>query len=387
MKENDHKRMCVFLAAVFLIIAAPSCRAPGAADGPGKKPAVSVRREDFGRADGRPISMYILSNANGLEARIMDYGAILYSFRMPDRNGTSEDITLGYSTLEEFVNNRNNFGATIGRYANRIAGGTFRLNDRVYLLAKNDHGNHLHGGLKGFNKVVWDSQPVRGDGYAGVRLRYLCRDGEEGYPGNLKCTILYTLTEDNELRIDYEAQTDRATPVNLTNHTFWNLSGDAKRDILEHQLQLNADFYLPADERLIPTGEILSVHGTPMDFTAPAPIGGRIAQVKGGYDHNYVLRRESCDRTLVPAARVYDPLSGRTMEIFTTEPGIQFYSGNFFDGSVIGKGGRSYHKYQALCLETQHFPDSPNRPYFPNTILEPGRTYTHTCVHKFTVEK
>ena len=345
---------------------------------------LEIKKNLFGQAEGHDVFMYTLQNEEGLIAQIMNYGAILFSFSTPDRNGLVEDITLGYSTLEEFVVNRNYFGATIGRYANRIAKGRFTLDGVDYRLAQNNNDNHLHGGLKGFNKVIWASEAFMNESAVGVILTYHSKDGEEGYPGNLSCTVVYTLTNHNELKIDYTAQTDSATPVNMTHHTFWNLSGNFKRNILGHELRIDADFYLPVDEYLIPTGEISSVKDSLKDFTASKTIGSRIDQVKGGYDHNYVLNRASGDFMKTPAAVLYDPQSGRKMEVFTTQPGIQFYSGNFLDGSITGKNNVQYEKYFALCLETQHFPDSPNRPYFPNTILRPDQEYNHLCVYRFS---
>lgn len=343
----------------------------------------TIKKEAFGTADGKQIDLYTLTNANGIKAKIINYGAILFSLDLPDRDGNSADVTLGYGSLDEYVKNRNYFGATVGRYGNRIAKGRFTLDGTEYTLATNNGENHLHGGLKGFNKVVWDSEPITTKDSVGVRLTYLSVDGEEGYPGNLTCTVVYTLTNNDELRVDYEATTDKSTPVNLTHHSFWNFAGNASRDILGHELMLNADHFLPVGSGLIPTGEIKSVKGSPMDFTTPATIGSRIEQVEGGYDHNYVLNRQTHGEELILAARVYEPVSGRGMEIYTTEPGIQFYSGNFFDGTTTGKDGKVYGKHYAFCLETQHFPDSPNQLDFPTTILNPGQTYTHVCVHKF----
>jgi len=348
-----------------------------------KNASPTIKKEALGTADGKQIDLYTLTNANGIKAKIMNYGAILFSLEVPDRDGHVEDVTLGYATLDEYVKNRKYFGATIGRYGNRIAKGKFTLDGEAYTLATNNGENHLHGGLKGFNKVVWDSEPITTKDAVGVRLTYLSPDGEEGYPGNLTCTVIYTLTNDDELRVDYEATTDKSTPINLTHHSFWNLAGSAKRDILGHELMLNADHYLPVDSGLIPTGEIKAVKGTPMDFTTPATIGSRIDQVEGGYDHNYVLTRKTHGEELILAAQAYEPDSGRVMEIYTTEPGIQLYSGNFFDGAITGKDGKVYDKYYAFCLETQHFPDSPNQADFPTTTLKPGQTYTHVCVHKF----
>lgn len=345
--------------------------------------ACEITKEPFGTVNGNQIHIYTLTNNNGIIAKIINYGAILYSLEVPDRDGKVEDITLGYSTLQEYATTRKYFGATIGRYGNRIANGEFELDGQSYNLTRNNNGNHLHGGEKGFNEVIWEAEKVEDSEKVGVRLTYLSEDGEEGYPGNLEVTVTYTLTNDDELKIDYEAETDKATPVNLTHHSFWNLSGNVKDNILDHKLMLNANYYLPVDTGLIPTGEILKVEGTPMNFTQPTTIGCRIWQVTGGYDHCYVLNRSNDEDKLALAARVYEPESGRVMEIHTTEPGIQFYSGNFFDGSIKGKKGKVYNKHDAFCLETQHFPDSPNRHYFPSTILRPGEIYKHICVHKF----
>lgn len=345
--------------------------------------SLTIKKEAFGTAEGKQIDLYTLTNSNGVKAKIINYGAILFSLELPDRDGNAADVTLGYGSLDEYVKNSKYFGATIGRYGNRIAKGRFALDGTEYRLATNNGENHLHGGLKGFNKVVWDSEPITTKDSVGVRLTYLSVDGEEGYPGNLTCTVVYTLTNNDELRVDYEATTDKSTPVNLTHHSFWNLAGNASRDILGHELMLNADHFLPVDSGLIPTGEIKSVKGSPMDFTTPATIGSRIEHVEGGYDHNYVLNRQTHGEELILAGRVYEPVSGRGMEIYTTEPGIQFYSGNFFDGTTTGKDGKVYGKHYAFCLETQHFPDSPNQLDFPTTILNPGQTYTHVCVHKF----
>lgn len=371
------------LFVVILLLTAlglTSCTSPEA------KSSNTINQREIGQVEGRPIYMYTLTNAGGMKAEIMNYGAILFSLEMPDRNGEMQDVTLGYATLDEYVANRKYFGATIGRYGNRIADGKFTLNGKEYTLAQNNGENHLHGGLKGFNKVVWDSEMLETEQAVGVRLTYLSPDGEEGYPGNLETTVVYRLTDTNELRINYTAVTDKPTPVNLTHHSFWNFSGDVERDILGHKLMLNADYYLPVDEGLIPTGEIRSVKNTPMDFRTPREIGSRIDKVDGGYDHNYVLNRSENPEALVLAADVYDPVSGRGMKIFTTEPGIQFYSGNFFAGEITGKDGKVYHKHDAFCLETQHFPDSPNQPEFPSTILRPGETYRHVCIHKFYVK-
>ena len=344
---------------------------------------MSIKKEAFGKtADGKNVDLYTLTNANGLKAEIMTYGGIVTSLQVPDRDGNLADIALGYDTLDEYIKASPYFGAIIGRYGNRIAKGKFTLNGFEYKLATNDGENHLHGGIKGFDKVVWNPETIETDAGPTLKLTYLSKDGEEGYPGNLNCTVIYTLTNDDELKISYEAETDKPTVLNLTHHGYFNLAGHDSGDILGHEIMLNADHFTPVDEGLIPTGEIKSVKDTPTDFTKPMSIGSRIAEVKGGYDHNYVLNKP--DDSLTLAASVYEPKTGRVMEIFTTEPGIQFYSGNFLDGSNKGKGA-VYNKHNGFCLETQHFPDSPNKPNFPSVVLKPGEKYTHLIVHKFSV--
>ncbi len=351
-----------------------------------EKHRMSITGKDFGTTpDGKKVELWTLTNANGLTAKIMTYGGIITSLQTPDRNGKFADIVLGYDSLDEYVKNSPYFGALIGRYGNRIGKGKFTLNGVEYKLATNNGPNHLHGGIKGFDKVVWNAEPVQSKTSVGLKLTYLSKDGEEGYPGNLNCTVIYTLTNDNELKISYEAATDKPTIINLTSHSYFNLAGHDSGDILGHELMLNADNFTPVDDAdtLIPTGEIKSVKDTPMDFTKPMPIGSRIAQFKCGYDHNYVLN--SLDGSLALAAQVYEPKTGRVMEILTTEPGIQFYTGNFLDGSIKGKGA-VYNKHAGFCLETQHFPDSPNKPNFPPVVLEPGKKYTHLTIHKFSVK-
>jgi len=345
--------------------------------------AMSINTESFGKTpDGQRVALYTLTNANGIRARITNYGAILVSLEVPDKNGKLADITLGFDTLEGYIKGHPYFGATVGRYANRIGGASFKLNNIEYKLAANNGPNHLHGGIEGFDKVVWKEEDIKAESnQAFVKLSYLSEDGEEGYPGNLACTVTYTLTKDDELKINYEAETDKPTVINLTNHSYWNLAGQGNGDILGHELMLNADKYTPVDEGLIPTGEIKSVKDSPMDFTKPMIIGSRIIQVEGGYDHNYALN--SGGGTLALCARVYEPTSGRFMEIHTVEPGVQFYTGNFLDGSITGKAGKVYNKHYGFCLETQHFPDSPNKPDFPSVVLKPGDKYTTFTVHKF----
>jgi aldose 1-epimerase len=376
----------------FLLCAAViACRkdgpaASGAAPVKGET-SMSVKSEPFGTLpDGTPVEIYTLANRTGIEARIMTYGAILVSLKLPDRNGVLADVNLGFDDLAGYLGGHPYFGATIGRYGNRIARGRFTLDGVTYTLAQNNNGNSLHGGLRGFDKVVWKAEPIHARGAVGVKLAYLSKDLEEGFPGNLSVTVAYTLTDADELKIAYEAETDKATPVNLTNHAYWNLEGQGQGDILRHVLEIEADKFTAVDSaaNLIPTGELKDVKGTPLDFTTTHAIGERIAQVEGGYDHNFVLR--SGGGTLALAARVFEPSSGRVLEIFTDQPGIQFYSGNFLDGTVKGKGGGAYGKHFGFCLETQHFPDSPNHPNFPSTILEPGKTYATVTVHKFAVK-
>ena len=342
---------------------------------------MNVQKQPFGRTpDGTAVEIYTLTNDKGLKAHVMSYGATLVSLEVPNRTGRPGDIVLGYDTLDGYIKNNPYFGSTVGRYGNRIAKGRFTLDGATYQLATNNGENHLHGGIKGYDKVVWKAESVRGDGDAGVKFSYLSEEGEEGYPGNLNITVVYTLTNANELRISYEATTDKATPVNLTHHSYFNLAGEG--DVLGHELTINADAYTPVDAGLIPTGEIRPVKDSPFEFTTPHTIGERIAQVEGGYDHNLVLRSGGGMMDL--AVRVFEPKSGRVMEISTTEPGLQFYSGNFLDGTITGKGGKAYLKHYGFCLETQHFPDSPNKPNFPSTILRPGAVYKSLTIHKFS---
>ncbi len=341
---------------------------------------MSVEKQAFGSAtDGEAVDIYTLTNKNGLKAKIMTYGAIVVSMETPDREGKLANITLGFDDLQGYLDGHPHFGSTIGRYGNRIAGGKFTLDDTEYTLATNNGPNHLHGGEKGFDKVVWAAEAVEGS--AAVKFTYTSADTEEGYPGNLATTVVYTLTDDDELIIDYTATTDKPTHVNLTNHCYWNLAGAGVGNILDHQLKLGAEQYLPVDETLIPTGELADVEGTVMDFREPTAIGDRIGEVEGGgYDHCYVIKDGG--KSMTWAAEVYDPASGRVMRISTTEPGIQFYTGNFLDGTPDSGG---VDKHGAFCLETQHYPDSPNQPDFPSTVLRPGATYQTTTVHKFSV--
>jgi aldose 1-epimerase len=351
------------------------------------KPMLSVTQQDFGKMpDGAVVKLFTLRNAKGMVVKVMNYGAIITELHVPDRNGNVTNVLLGADNWDQYSKGFPASAAVIGRFANRITKARFTLDGVEYRLAANNGPNHIHGGRRGFAQVVWEAKrlPV-GAQEAAVQFSYLSQDGEEGYPGNLTVTVTYTLTEANELRIDYEAKTDKATPVNLTNHAYFNLAGSG--DALGHELWLDADRYTPADDQLIPTGEIASVKGTPLDFTTPAPIGARIDQLKprpGGYDHNYVLN--SGGKSLALFARAYEPNSGRVMEVLTTEPGVQLYTANHLSGKVAGVGGVSYPKHGGFCLETQHYPDSVNRPNFPSTILRPGQTWKTTTVFKFSAK-
>lgn len=355
--------------------------------------AMTPTATSFGKTtDGTEVQLYTLTNAHGLQAKITNYGGTLTSLLVPDKSGKLGDIVLGFDNVSgyqspEYVKSGPYFGALIGRYGNRIKGGKFTLDGKQYTLATNNGANHLHGGIKGFDKVVWQAQPGNSADGQNLTLTYTSKDGEEGYPGNLQIQVVYTLTNDDALRIDYSATTDKATPVNLTNHSYFNLNHGTTKDVLSHQVTLNADRYTVVDAGLIPTGELRPVKGTPFDFTTPHTIGERIAQVEGGYDHNWVLKASGNAGGLHEAAMVYEPTSGRTMTISTDQPGVQFYTGNFLDGTLTGKGGTQYVKNGGFCLETQHFPDSPNQPKFPNTILKPGETMRSTTVHQFGVRK
>lgn len=350
---------------------------------------MSIQKESFGKTkDGTELQLYTLRNENGMQVKITNYGGIVTSILTPDKNGKPGDVVLGFDkgegyTSDAYLKSGPYFGALVGRYGNRIAKGKFTLDGKEYTLAKNNGENHLHGGVKGFDKVVWQTEEVPGQ--QALKLTYVSKDGEEGYPGTLTTEVTYTLTPDNQLRIDYIATTDKATPINLTNHSYFNLGAGQSPDALGHVLTINADRYTVVDASLIPTGELRPVKGTVMDFMQPTAIGTRIAQVEGGgYDHNYVLNNG--DGSMKLAATVYEPTSGRYMEVMTTEPGVQFYSGNFLNGSLTGKGDIAYKKHYGFCLETQHFPDSPNQPSFPSTILKPGDTYRTSTAYKFSVK-
>ena len=347
---------------------------------------MDIEKQSFGQTDDKtPVDLYTLTNTNGMEARITNYGATLVGLMVVDRYGNTGDVTLGYDSLQEYINGPCYFGCIAGRYANRIAGGRLSLNDTAYILAQNDGDNHLHGGNHGFDKVVWQAREIENDDGPGLELTYLSPDGEEGYPGNLSVTVVYTVTDGNELRIDFSAVTDKPTIVNLTHHSYFNLAGSG--DILNHELMINADRFCPVDPSLIPTGELRAVKGTPLDFSQPMVIGARIdqedeqLQIAKGYDHNWVLNKTS-DRPFL-AARAFERNSGRTLEVYTTQPGVQFYSGNFMADRIAGKAGQVYPHRGGFCLETQDFPDSPNWPNFPSTVLDPGSKYEHRTIYKF----
>jgi len=343
---------------------------------------LSIMKEPFGTFDNQEIFLYTLTNKNGIVVKITNYGGIVTQIWTPDRNGNPGDIVLGYDSLKPYVENNPYFGAIVGRYANRISGGQFSLDGTTYALAKNNGNNHLHGGDKGFDKVVWDATEVEDSVSVGLKLTYLSNDGEEGYPGNLSVKVTYTLADNNEFTTIISATTDKPWPVNLCNHTYFNLT-TADTNVLGHILSIVAAQLTDVNQESIPTGLMPAIAGTPMDFNTPHEIGSRIDQVSGGYDHNYVLDKTEGDLSL--AATLLDPKSGREVKIYTTQPGLQFYSGNFLDGSIKGKGLHVYQQHYGLCLETQHFPDSPNQPTFPNTILKPGEKYNEITVYKFGV--
>ncbi|HNS20606.1 MAG TPA: aldose epimerase family protein [Sedimentisphaerales bacterium] len=347
---------------------------------------MNIHTESFGHTpEGEEISLYTLTSAKGLRVRIMNYGAIVVSLAVPDRHGKLDDILLGHDSLETYLSRGGCAAAVIGRYANRIGNARFVLDGVEYKLAANNGPNHLHGGMKGFDRKVWKQEEVTAsEDRAWVRLSYLSQDGEEGYPGNLQCRVTYTLTNDDELRIDYEAQTDKKTVVNLTNHAYWNLAGQGNGNVLGHELMINANRFTVVDKGLIPTGMTVSVVDTPLDFLSPKKIGSRIRQLSNGYDHNYILNGRPGELKL--CAKVHEPTTGRIMEVWTTEPGVQLYTANHMNGSLLGKGDKAYVKYAAFCLETQHYPDSPNKPAFPSTVLEPGAKFVSQTIHKFSTK-
>jgi aldose 1-epimerase len=350
----------------------------------------ALQRAPFGTMpDGTPIEIFTLTNSRGMEVRTIPYGAIIVSIRVPDRAGRFDDVVIGHDRLEGYLTASRFFGAVVGRFGNRIARGRFAVDGRTYELAVNNGPNHLHGGVKGFDKVVWQAEPFSTAAGSGVRYRYVSADGEEGYPGRLDARVTYALTERNHIVVEYSATTDKATPINLTQHSYFNLAGDGVRDVLDHVVEINADRYTPVDATKIPTGELAPVAGTPFDFRTPRRIGAHIADthpqivIGGGYDHNFVLNRTGGE--LQWAARVFEPTTGRTLTVTTTEPGLQFNTANALDGTITGKSGHVYRARYGLCLETQHFPDSPNQPSFPSTMLGPGETFQSRTEFAFGV--
>lgn len=351
---------------------------------------MSIEKKFYGKTtDGKDVYMFTLSNNKGVTANIINLGGAIVELLVPDRNGKTDDITLGYDNVKDYEVNNPHFGALIGRYGNRIGKAQFELNGKIYNLAKNDGNNHLHGGNKGFDRVVWEAEIINHNGLEALQLTYLSKDGEENYPGNLQAKVIYSLNDESELKLEYFAECDQDTIANLTNHAYFNLAGHASGDILKHQLKLNAVKFTPIDDEYITTGEIRDVKGTPFDFTELTEIGARIneedEQLKNGngYDHNFVLNAGG--KNLEKAAEVYEPSSGRVMEVFTTKPGIQFYSGNFLDGSDIGKGGVAYTQRTGFCLETQFFPNSTAHKHFPSPILRAGEKYNYTTIYKFSI--
>jgi aldose 1-epimerase len=384
-----------FIALALGIVVLQSCSSKKNEDNQQKDSVTvnKIEKTSFGNLpDGRTADSYTLKNANGMEVKITNYGGVVSHWTAPDKDGKYEDIVLGFDSLAGYLTPPPYFGALIGRYGNRIAKGKFKLEGKEYTLATNNNNlNHLHGGVVGFDKVLWNAEPIEGEEPA-LKLTYLSKDGEEGYPGNLNVTVIYTLQKDNSLKIDYSATTDKTTIINLTNHSYFNLSA-SKNNILDHEVTLNADRFLPVDKGLIPTGELRAVKGTVFDFTSPTVIGKGIndekdEQIKlgGGYDHAWILNKKEGNE-LSLAATVVDKTSGRKMEVLTTEPAIQFYTGNFLDGKLTGKGGVNYPKRFALCLESEHYPDSPNQSAFPTTVLKPNETYKTTTIYKFSVVK
>jgi aldose 1-epimerase len=373
------------LLSIFITIAGCDRPNPGKASMPDQssKPMITIDKTIFGKINDRDIYLFTLNNDGKMIVKITNFGGIVTSIQVPDKNGILGDVVLGFDTLGGYTATHPYFGCLVGRYGNRIAAGKFDLYGVSYILAKNNGNNHLHGGLSGFDKKIWDAKEYRQGDEAGVEISYTSPDGEEGYPGELKVKVIYSITPDNELNIRYFAETSKPTPVNLTYHGYFNLAGAGNGDILGQLLMINADRYTVVNDELIPTGELRDVTGTPFDFRRAKPIGRDMAGVDGGYDHNFVLNGSG---NMMKAVILQDTVSGRWMEVYTDQPGVQFYGGNFLDGSLTGKNGKKYYNHYGLCLETQHFPDSPNQPEFPNTILRPGEKYSTETVYKFGVD-
>ena len=394
MPKQLPKRLLMTITLVALAVAFAACgQQPQSTTNTGKtekesmKP--SVKKDSFGKlADGTPVDSYTLTNKNGVEVKITNYGATITSIKVPDRSGKFDDVTLGYDSIDGYLAKNPHLGAVAGRFANRIAKGEFNLNGKAYKLAKNNGENHLHGGPKGFYQAMWTATPIESGDTVGVTLKYLSKDGEEGYPGNLDVTVTYTLNGENALKIGYAATTDKDTILNLTNHSYFNLAGAGNGDILGHQLKINSEQITPVDSTMIPTGDVKPVAGTPFDFSKLTAIGARINDqdeqliLGKGYDHNFILNVNNTLAT--PAAEVYEPTTGRVMDVFTNQPGVQLYTGNFLDGTITGKGGKVYKQRYGFCLETQHYPDSPNKPNFPTVVLKPGQQFDSTTIFKFS---
>ncbi len=380
MKKN--LTYCLLLLATFTFTACGNNEKKEAVNET-TKTSKGISRQDWGETDGVKVSLYTLTNKNGVQVKISNYGGVVTSWTTPDKNGKMANILLGFDSLGGYLAKPPYFGALIGRYGNRIANGKFKIDAANYTLATNNGKNALHGGNKGFDKVVWDAT-VASDSTPSLTLSYLSKDGEEGYPGNLKVMVQYSLSDDNELSVEYNAETDKTTVINLTQHNYYNLTGDHSNTILDHTLMIDAGHYTPVDSTLIPTGEIKAVKGTPFDFTTTTKIGARIDSVPGGYDHNWVLNKK--EESMQMVATLADEVSGRKMEVYTTEPGLQFYSGNFLDGTIKGSDGKPFNVHTGLCLETQHFPDSPNQPKFPSTLLKPGQKYHTVTKYKISVQ-
>jgi aldose 1-epimerase len=370
------------IAAIFAATIT-SCTNQKSGDHMEKKKGIT--KAAFGQVDGKDVSLFTLTNSKGNVVKITNYGGIVTSWIVPDKNDSLSSIVLGFDSLSGYLAKSPYFGALVGRYGNRIAKGKFTLDNHTYTLAVNNGVNHLHGGLKGFDKQVWEAT-IDNDSTPSLNLSYLSKDGEEGYPGNLNVQVRYTLSDDDELRIEYHATTDKKTVLNLTNHSYFNLTGSVSNTILDHQVQIDADNYTPVDTSLIPTGQIAPVKGTAFDFTTATKIGLRIDSVQGGgYDHNFVLNKK--DTSLRKVATITDEFSGRKLEVSTMQPGMQFYTGNFLDGSIQTSDGKPINKHTALCLETQHFPDSPNQPAFPSVVLSPGENFHSVTVYRLSVNK
>jgi aldose 1-epimerase len=392
MRAPTGRRTARRTSAVALLTLLVGLASVTASDASGPRP--NITKAPFGTVNGTAVDIYTLTNSNRMEVKILTYGGILQSIRVPDRHHRFANVTLGFDNLADYVAKSPYFGCITGRYANRIALGKFSLNGTTYQLPINNPPNSLHGGDKGFDKRVWDATPITSSSTVGLKLTYTSPDTEQGYPGTLETEVTYTLTKKNEIVMDYHATTDAPTIVNLTNHAYWNLAGEGTSDIYDHVLELKADRYTPVDETLIPTGTIDPVAGTPLDFTKPTPIGDRIRNdfsqlvIGRGYDHNWVLgRSDPNDTSLILAARVREPKSGRVLSIYTTEPGIQFYSGNFLDGTIVGTSGNMYRQGDGFALETQHYPDSPNHANFPSTVLLPGEEYETQTIYQFSTKK